>query len=302
MPKRIDPRIEIGRVDLTVADLEGALAFYNGVLGFDVLGRTGDSAFLSADGRQRHIGLHTSSSDGSHSGSGPVRFSIRYPDRSSLGDALQRLRDANVPLEGAGDSGVGEAIYVRDPAGHVLELYWDRPRDAWTHVPDMSAQATAVPLDLHALPAAAGTAGVPADRPPSPYAPMSEKMRQSLRDLRGRLLQLHKALLDDARAAYELDRGRVDSSASLLQLVINDPWFAWLHSVSELVVRIDEAVELDSPATDADATALTGHVDRLLTASENGRGFQQRYYEALQRQPAVVLAHAEVKRVLKGLR
>jgi hypothetical protein len=84
--------------------------------------------------------------------------------------------------------------------------------------------------------------------------------------------------------------------------VINDPWFAWLHSLSELVVRIDEVMEPDAPATDADAAALVDQVDRLLTASETGEGFQRRYYEALQRQPAVVLAHADVRRVLKAKR
>ena len=92
----------------------------------------------------------------------------------------------------------------------------------------------------------------------------------------------------------QMDRGRLASNASLLQLVINDPWFAWLHSLSELVVRIDETVEADSPATDADAATLIDQVEKLLTASETGEGFHRRYYDALQRQPAVVMAHAEV--------
>jgi hypothetical protein len=129
---------------------------------------------------------------------------------------------------------------------------------------------------------------------------MSDEKRQRLRDLRTRLLHLHKALLDDARGTYEMDRGRIGSSANLLQLVINDPWFAWLHPLSELVVRIDETVDTDSPATDADAAALLAEVDRLVTASENGDGFARRYFEALQRQPAVVVAHAEVKRVVRA--
>ena len=97
-----------------------------------------------------------------------------------------------------------------------------------------------------------------------------------------------------------MDRGRVGSTANLLQLVINDPWFAWLHSISELIVRIDETVAADSPTTDADAQALADQVEKLLTASETGEGFQRRYFEALQRQPAVVLAHAEVRRTLKA--
>ena len=101
---------------------------------------------------------------------------------------------------------------------------------------------------------------------------MSDGMRQRLRDLRLALLQLHKVLLDDARATYEMDRGRVGSSASLLQLVIDDPWFAWLHSVSELVVRIDETVDNGSVATDADATALDGAGGAPAHGVGDGRG------------------------------
>jgi hypothetical protein len=109
-------------------------------------------------------------------------------------------------------------------------------------------------------------------------------------------------LLDDARVAYEMDRGRVPSSSSLLQLVINDPWFAWLHALSELIVRIDQAVDHEAPATAADAQALVESVERLLTASETGDGFARRYFEALQRQPAVVVAHAQVRRAIKDMK
>ena len=109
-------------------------------------------------------------------------------------------------------------------------------------------------------------------------------------------------LLDDARAAYEMDRGRVASDATLLQLVIGDPWFAWLHALSELIVRIDETAETGFAGTDADAAALIDQVEQLLTASEDREGFQRRYYEALQRQPAVVLAHADVRRTIKSMR
>ena len=127
-------------------------------------------------------------------------------------------------------------------------------------------------------------------------------MRDRLRELRARLLGLHKVLLDDARAAYEMDRGRIGSTANLLQLVINDPWFAWLHPLSELVVRIDETIEPDSPATEADGAALVEQVERLLAPAEDGETFARRYFEALQRQPSVVLAHADVRRVLKDMR
>jgi hypothetical protein len=96
-----------------------------------------------------------------------------------------------------------------------------------------------------------------------------------------------------------MDRGRIGSTANLLQLVINDPWFAWLHPLSELVVRIDETIQLDAPATEADGLVLLEQVERLLSPAEANEDFAQRYYEALQRQPAVIVAHAEVRRILK---
>ena len=160
---------------------------------------------------------------------------------------------------------------------------------------------TAADVNLESLRLIAQSPAMDASGASMPPA-LSGASRQRLRDLRSRLLHLHKVLLDDTRAAYELDRGRVGSNASLLQLVISDPWFAWLHSLSEMVVRIDETVEQGSPATQSDATALLDQVERLLTASESGDGFARRYYEALQRQPAVVLAHADVRRTLKSMR
>jgi catechol 2,3-dioxygenase len=306
MAKPIDPRTEIGHVHLKVSDLERALTFYSGVLGFEVTQRMGESAaFLSAGGYHHHIGLNTWESQGGRppapGTTGLYHFAIRYADRASLGDALRRLREARVPLEGASDHGVSEALYLRDPDGNGIELYWDRPRAAWPRGADGTLKMVTERLDLDSLLAAAaeprdGAGGK------SPYALMTEENRTHLRDLRGKLLQLHKVLLDDARVAYEMDRGRVPSNATLLQLVISDPWFAWLHSLSELVVRIDETVEVDSPASAADAAALIDQVEKLLTASETGEGFQRRYYDALQRQPAVVLAHADVRRVIKSMR
>jgi len=141
-----------------------------------------------------------------------------------------------------------------------------------------------------------------AEAPPSAPAPVqgpSAPIRTRLNELRTRLLALHKTLLDDAKVAYELDRGRIASVGVLLQLVISDPWFAWLHQLSELVVRIDEMTAPDSTAADADARALFEQVDRLLVPSESGDPFARRYDEAMQRQPAVVLAHGDVKRLLK---
>ena len=307
MSKRIDPRTEIGHVHLKVADLDRALAFYHGVLGFEITQRMGDSAaFLSAGDYHHHIGLNTWESQGGSppppGTTGLYHFAIRYPDRAALGDALRRLRAARVALDGASDHGVSEALYLRDPDGNGLELYWDRPRAEWPRAADGSLLMGTERLDLQAVLTAAEAA---AGEPPgahSAYALMDEDVRRRLKELRLTLLQLHKVLLDDTRRAYEMDRGRVGNNAALLQLVISDPWFAWLHSISEVIVRIDEMVQPDSPATRADATTLIDQVDRLLTASEDGEGFQRRYFDALQRQPAVVIAHADVRRVLKDMR
>jgi len=130
-------------------------------------------------------------------------------------------------------------------------------------------------------------------------APIDAETRARLAELRTRLLALHKALLDDAKAAYEMDRGRIASAGALLQLVIHDPWFAWLHQISELVVRIDVMTAADAKATEPDAKALLEQVDRLLRPVETGDTFARRYYEAIQRQPAVVLAHGAVKQLMK---
>jgi catechol 2,3-dioxygenase len=306
MAKPIDPRAEIGRVRLEVKNLESALAFYASTLGFPVIHRIGDSiALLSASGPHPHILLTTTVSEPAGADSIPAtgvqQFAIRYPDREGLADAVRRLRDARVAIEAAVDYGLGEGLSVRDPDGHRIELYWDRPRAEWPRHADGTLKASTRPLDLAALIAEADAA--PRTDEPSPsYAIMTDANRSRLRDLRGKLLQLHKVLLDDTRVAYEMDRGRVSSNATLLQLVINDPWFAWLHSLSELVVRIDETVDPDSPATDADAATLIDQVENLLTASENGEGFHRRYFDALQRQPAVVMAHADVRRAIKAMR
>ncbi|CAN5677683.1 hypothetical protein BH18ACI5_BH18ACI5_29710 [soil metagenome] len=311
MDEPIDPRTDIGHVHLKVSDLERSIAFYSGVLGFEVAQRMGSTAaFLTVGGYHHYIGLNTWESRGgpapAEGTTGLYHFAIRYPDRAALGDALRRLRNANVTLDGASDHGVSEALYLRDPDGNGVELYRDRPREEWPRGPDGSLGMVTEPLDLRALlndaaPAAqAGASTKGADG--SLSIPLTETHRQQLRELRTNLLNLHKALLDDARVAYELDRGAVGSNANLLQLVINDPWFAWLHSVSELVVRIDETIEAKSPATDKEAVELAEQVEKLLTASERGEGFQRRYFEALQRQPAVVLAHADVRRTLRSMK
>jgi catechol 2,3-dioxygenase len=262
----------------------------------------GDSAaFLSAGGYHHHIGLNTwESRNGSpppRNATGLYHVAIRYPDRAALAEALRRLVAARIPLDGASDHGVSEALYLRDPDGNGIELYWDRPRDQWPRSADGALQMTTDPLDVDALLTEAVTEPAAST---AAAARLSEASRTRLSQLRSRLLTLHKSLLDDARAAYEMDRGRVGSAGNLLQLVIHDPWFAWLHQISELVIRIDEATASDSAATEADARMLFEQVDRLLLPSETGDTFARRYYEALQRQPAVVLAHGDVKRVIKA--
>jgi catechol 2,3-dioxygenase len=304
MADPIDPRVDIGHIHLKVADLDRALAFYHGVLGFEVTARMGAAAaFLSAGGYHHHIGLNTwESRNGTPPPAGTTGLyhaAIRYPDRAALADALRRLADARVPLDGASDHGVSEALYLRDPDGNGLELYWDRPKEQWPRGADGSIQMTTARLDVDAL-LEEGRRPKPASPGGRESAPISAGTRARLGDLRSGLLALHKTLLDDAKVAYEMDRGRIPSSGALLQLVIGDPWFAWLQRLSGLIVRIDEMTSTEAKATEADAKALFEQVDRLLIPSETGADFARRYFEALQRQPAVVLAHGDVKRVLKG--
>ncbi len=126
----------MGHVHLRVADLKRALAFYNGVLGFEVTQQMGDSAaFLSAGGYHHHIGLNTWESLGGQpppaGTTGLYHLAVLYPTRAALGDAFRRLRAAGVPLDGAADHGVSEALYLRDPDQNGVELYWDRPREEW---------------------------------------------------------------------------------------------------------------------------------------------------------------------------
>jgi catechol 2,3-dioxygenase len=177
MADRIDPRVQIGHVHLKVADLDRALAFYQGVLGFELMARMGPSAaFLSAGGYHHHIGLNTwESRDGSPPAAGTTglyHVAIRYPDRAALADALRRLVEARVPLEGASDHGVSEALYLRDPDGNGVELYFDRPRDEWPKNPDGSIQMTTEPFDVHALLAAPRRAAFSTpSTPPTPGVP-----------------------------------------------------------------------------------------------------------------------------------
>ncbi len=153
----IDPRVDIGHVHLKVADIQRALDFYCGVLGFELQQRRGDqAAFISAGGYHHHIGLNTWESRGAtpppRGHTGLYHTAIRYPDRKTLADALRRVTEAGIPLEGASDHGVSEAIYLRDPDGNGIEIYRDRPVEEWPRPTDGEGVAMSTqPLDLSAL-------------------------------------------------------------------------------------------------------------------------------------------------------
>jgi catechol 2,3-dioxygenase len=152
----IHPEVRIGHVHLKVADLERAIAFYRDVLGFELTQRHGtQAAFLSAGGYHHHIGLNTWESQGGSQphprATGLYHLAILYPTRAELADALRRLVKARIPLEGASDHGVSEAIYLRDPDGNGVELYWDRPKEEWPRTPDGQIAMYTRPLDLEAL-------------------------------------------------------------------------------------------------------------------------------------------------------
>ncbi|MBK7923990.1 MAG: VOC family protein [Gemmatimonadetes bacterium] len=148
--------VRIGHVHLKVADLERALAFYHGVLGFAITQRYGpDAAFLSAGGYHHHLGLNTWESRGGAApppgSTGLYHTAILYPTRRDLAEAFERLRQAAHPIDGAADHGVSEALYLRDPDDNGVELYWDRPEAEWPHAPDGTLAMFTRPLDLAGL-------------------------------------------------------------------------------------------------------------------------------------------------------
>jgi catechol 2,3-dioxygenase len=152
----IDVRTRIGHVHLKVADIERALGFYCGVLGFSLVARYGaEAAFIAAGDYHHHIGLNTWESKG---GSPPARgttglfhLAVLYPSRAALADALRRLATAGIALDGASDHGVSEALYLRDPDENGVELYWDRPREEWPKASDGGIQMYTRRLDLEGL-------------------------------------------------------------------------------------------------------------------------------------------------------
>ena len=152
----IDPGADIGHVHLKVADLDRALGFYVGVLGFEVMARIGDqAAFVSAGGYHHHIGLNTWESRGGSppppGSTGLYHTAIRYPTRAALSDALRRVLEAGITLDGASDHGVSEALYLRDPDANGVELYRDRPRSEWPRTADGEFTMFTAPLDLESL-------------------------------------------------------------------------------------------------------------------------------------------------------
>ncbi len=155
-PNPIAPGTRIGHVHLKVSNLERSLAFYCGVLGFDLIQRFGNqAAFISAGGYHHHIGLNTWESEG---GSPPApgttglfHAAILYPTRANLADALKRLAAHNISLDGASDHGVSEALYLRDPDENGIELYWDRPEGQWPRNPDGNLAMFTRKLDLDDL-------------------------------------------------------------------------------------------------------------------------------------------------------
>jgi catechol 2,3-dioxygenase len=157
MAEPIDPGVDIGHVHLKVADVDRALGFYCGVLGFELQQRYGeDAAFVSAGDYHHHIGLNSWHSKGGSppppGSTGLFHAAIRYPTRYALADALQRLIDAGIKLSGASDHGVSEALYLEDLDGNGLELYWDRPRDQWPEPePGNKVEMYVEPLDVQNL-------------------------------------------------------------------------------------------------------------------------------------------------------
>ncbi|HKG35665.1 MAG TPA: VOC family protein [Solirubrobacterales bacterium] len=152
----IDRGVRIGHVHLKVGDIERSLGFYCGVLGFEVQQRWGaDAAFISAGGYHHHIGLNTWYSRGAppapQNSAGLFHTAILYPTRKLLADALRRVGEAGIPLTGASDHGVSEALYLDDPDRNGVELYWDRPPQQWPRTPDGELQMFSAPLDLQDL-------------------------------------------------------------------------------------------------------------------------------------------------------
>lgn len=153
---KIPPQTRIGHIHLKVGDLNRALDFYHGLLGFEITQHYGDqAAFVSAGGYHHHIGLNTWHSKDAppapRNGVGLYHTAIVYPERKDLAQILDRLLKANYPLSGASDHGVSQALYLNDPDGNGVELYWDRPREEWPRNKEGKVEMFTNPLDLKDL-------------------------------------------------------------------------------------------------------------------------------------------------------
>ena len=252
--RRRSPRVAIGHVHLRVSDLDRALAFYEGALGFEVTQRIGERRRLPERRRipSPHPVEYRDPAARRPAHYGVYHFAIRYPESAGAARALSRAASAGAPLDGG----------LR-PWG-LRGAVPSRPR--WPSRSSCTAIGRArMPVRRGSLPLPGRSISTRCGRLAAETSDARQRDRRSrriseaiaLRDCgHARCSNLHKVLLDDTRAAYEMDRGRVGSNATLLQLVINDPWFAWLHPLSELVVRIDETLQPDAPATEADGTML----------------------------------------------
>ncbi len=156
MAEILHPETRIGHIHLKVSDIQRALDFYEGILGFTVTSRMGDqAAFVSAGGYHHHIGLNTWESKGSTpppaGHTGLFHFAILLPTRKSLADVVRRLQHANYPIDGSADHGVSEAIYITGPDGNGIELYWDRPKEEWVHDDSGNIEMKTSYLDIEEL-------------------------------------------------------------------------------------------------------------------------------------------------------
>ena len=153
--KPIDPGVRIGHVHLKVADIDRALGFYSGILGLHVTQRWPGAAFMAAGDYHHHIAVNTWESAGGSppppGATGLFHTAILYPTRAKLADALRRMMDAGIPLDGAADHGVSEALYLRDPDQNGVELYWDKPREQWPYTADGQLAMNNARLDLQDL-------------------------------------------------------------------------------------------------------------------------------------------------------
>lgn len=156
MSYTVPANTRIGHIHLKVSDIDKALAFYQGLLGFEIMQRYGSSAvFISAGGYHHHIGLNTWHSKdappASVKSTGLYHTAIVYPERKDLAAILKRLSDAGYPLSGAADHGVSEAIYLNDPDGNGVELYWDKPKEQWPFDANGNVQMVTDPLNVESL-------------------------------------------------------------------------------------------------------------------------------------------------------